>query len=118
MDKDIKNRTFEVALKIINISELLPSSNAGSIIARQLIRSGTSIGANVEEATAASSKEDFAHRMNIALREAREAHYWLRIIQAMNSVTLSVLNTVLQESEALKRILGAIVSTSRGTRKK
>lgn len=115
---DITERAFEFAVKIIELASALPQTSAGKIVANQLIRSGTSIGANVEEAVAASSKQDFTHRMNIALREARETDYWLRVISATKMLTPTVLDPVLKEIDEIKRILGAIVSSARGKRKK
>jgi len=73
--EDIKDRTFRFALTIISLVEALPDTISAKTIGKQLIRSGTSIGANVEEATAAHSKADFIYRMNVALREARETLY-------------------------------------------
>jgi len=80
--EDIKDRTFRFALAIISLVESLPDTISAKTIGKQLIRSGTSVGANVEEATAAHSKNDFIYRMNVALREARETLYWLRLLDA------------------------------------
>lgn len=115
--QDIKERTFEFAIKIIQFAEDLPNSRSSQVVSKQLIRSGTSIGANVEEAVAASSKEDFIYKMNIALREARETNYWLRIIQRTLPGVGDTFKTLLQESEEIMKILGAIVSKARGKRK-
>lgn len=115
--QDIRERTLEFAVKVITLAEQLPKTNAGNVLAKQLIRSGTSIGANVEEATAASSKEDFTYKMNIALREARETHYWLRIIKETKMISSAQIDSLLQEAEEIKKILGAIVSKARGRRK-
>ena len=77
--EDIKSRTFRFALQIISLVGMLANTITGQTIAKQLVRSGTSVGANVEEATAAHSKNDFVYRMNVALCEARETYYWLRL---------------------------------------
>jgi four helix bundle protein len=77
----IKERTYDFALRIIKLSKSIPTTREGNILAKQVMRSGTSIGANVEEATGAFSKDDFTYKMNIALKEARETHYWLRLIR-------------------------------------
>jgi len=68
--QDIRQRTFDFAVRIVRLAEHLPNTRAAAVIAKQLVRAGTSIGANVEEAVAASSKNDFTYKMNIALREA------------------------------------------------
>ena len=87
------------------------------IIAKQLIRAGTSIGANVEEATAALSRPDFAYKMGIALREARETSYRLRIVKASGLLSSNEPEQIISEAGQIARILGAIVSSTRGKRK-
>jgi four helix bundle protein len=81
------------------------------VISKQLLRSGTSIGANIEEAIAASSKRDFAYRMSVACRESREARFWLRLIAATHIVNVD-LNPLISESIELINILTKIVKTS------
>lgn len=115
--EDIKERTFRFALTIISLVESLPNTISAKTIGKQLIRSGTSVGANVEEAVAAHSKEDFIYRMNVALREARETLYWLKLLDAAKVLQKPALTTVLHEADEITRILGAIVSSARGKRK-
>jgi four helix bundle protein len=81
------------------------------VISRQLLRSGTSIGANVEEASAGSSRRDFLAKMTIASKEARETRYWLRLLQASRLTPVSV-DAELASVEELVRILTAIVKTT------
>src|SRR5439155_10100928 len=106
-------RTFEFGLQVLKLSNQIPDTQSGRTICRQLLRSGTSIGANVEEAEAAYTKEDFAYKMNIALKEARETHYWLRLIKQSNLAHPENYDSIIGESEELKKILGAIVSKAR-----
>jgi len=115
--QNIKDRTFAFALNIVNFSNGLPTLQASQRLSDQLVRSGTSVGANVEEATAASSRNDFVYKVNIALREAREANYWLRLVKGTKINNSDQLDCLLAESEELKKILGAIVSKARGKRK-
>ncbi len=84
---DIQQRIFLFGLSIIRFSEQLPHSQVGKILCNQLVRSGTSIGANMEEVTAASSKQDFIYKATISLREARESNYWLRLIKESRIVS-------------------------------
>jgi four helix bundle protein len=79
-------------------------------LGKQLLRSGTSIGANVEEATAAQSKKDFIAKMSISLKEARETNYWLRLLKRTGYIKKVDL---INESEEIMNILGAIIRTSR-----
>lgn len=116
-NKKIKERAYEFAIDIIKLVGNLPKDTAGLVLGRQLVKSGTSIGANVEEATGAFSKDDFIFKMNIALKEARETNFWLRLIcDAGMMKNIDVINT-LNESENLKNILSAIVKTSKERRR-
>ena len=83
------------------------------ILSKQLLRSGTSIGANVEEAQSGQSRADFISKMSIALKEARETHYWLRLLDAGEYVSKEKLTELLNESEELKKILAAIIVSSK-----
>ena len=76
----LKDKTYQFALMIIQLYKTLHEKNE-YILSKQLLRSGTSIGANTEEATAAQSRKDFISKMSIASKEARETHYWLRLIR-------------------------------------
>ena len=115
--RDIRERTFEFALRVVKLSQSLPSSKESWVIAEQVLRSRTSIGANVEEAHAASSRADFVYRIEIALREARETSFWLRLIKASYLLKAERMDEIIAESEELKKILGAIASKSRGKTK-
>lgn len=115
--QDIKERTFQFAVRIVHLAQQLPDTTITAVVAKQLMRSGTSIGANVEEAVAAHSKADFICKTGIALREARETHYWLRVIEASEMLPVSQVAAVLNEGGEIMKILGAIVSKARGKRK-
>ncbi len=117
MKHDIEERTFNFGLRCVKLGDSLSNSRSGNVLGKQLLRSGTSIGANVEEAEAAYTRNEFAYKINIALKEARETHYWLRMIGAAGLVKASRLNEITKEAEELKKILGAIVSRSRKTTK-
>ena len=81
----------------------------------QLLRSGTSIGANVEEAQAGQSKADFVCKMAIALKEARETRYWLRLIRESELAEKDSVDILLKEASELAKILGAIISSAKKT---
>ncbi|TAK53878.1 MAG: four helix bundle protein [Bacteroidetes bacterium] len=117
MYKDIKERTFEFGVRVVKMSEQLPNSKAGKVLGNQVLRSGTSIGANVEEAVAAFSTEDYIFKMNTALKEARETHFWLRLIKASELLKPSRLEAIINEAEEIKKILGAIVSKVKASQK-
>jgi len=108
----IKDKSYNFALEIIRLVKKLPRDIAGFELGKQLIRSGTSIGANVEEAIGASSRKDFIHKMNISKKEARESRYWLRLIldsQLSNKIRT---NKLVDEASELIKILTSIVRTT------
>jgi len=111
---DIKERMFEFGVRIVRLVNALPRTVAGAKVGDQLVKSGTSIGANVEEADGAESKRDFIHKMSIARKEARETRYWLRIVRATGlSKDAQEISYLLQESDELVRILSAIIKSAK-----
>jgi len=102
---DLPDRTFRFVLAVLEIVERLPSNNTGWIVTRQLVRSGTSIGANIAEADHAHTTTDFAHRCNIALKEAAEVDYWLRLCRESSLIDGDELDTLLRECDDIIRIL-------------
>ena len=106
----IQTKTFDFAKKVISLYMQLKDERE-FVISNQLLRSGTSIGANVEEAIAAFSKKDFIHKMNIAQKEARETKYWLKLLSETKIVN-SNSDQLLSEIEEIIRILTAIVKSA------
>lgn len=109
---DIQERTFKFAVRVVKLLNRLPRTTAGFEIGKQVVRSATSIGSDVEEADAAESKQDFIHKMSIAHKETRETRYWLRIIRAA-LLDDDELRALIQESDELVRILYTIVENAR-----
>ncbi|MCF6222655.1 MAG: four helix bundle protein [Flavobacteriaceae bacterium] len=107
----IVTKSYQFALKIVELYKFLNYEKKEYVMSRQILKSGTSIGANVEEAQAAISKRDFISKISIASKEARETHYWLRLLKDSNYLTLKN-DLLLEECEELKRILISIVKTS------
>lgn len=106
----ILDRAFDFALRMIDLYRLMTEQRE-FVLSKQILRSGTSIGANVEEATAAYSKKDFAAKMSIASKEARETRYWLRLIDKSQIAKVDVKEDFF-EIEHIVNILTAIVKTS------
>ena len=102
---DIQQRTFEFAKRIVNLVDRLPRTLAATEIGRQMLRSGTSVGANMQEADAAESRSDFIHKVSIALKEARETRYWLALVDATILGNDPEVQALLQESTELTKIL-------------
>ena len=109
---DIRERTLQFAVRVIQAIRCLPDDAATRVLAYQLVKSATSVGANVEEADGAESTRDFVHKMSIARKEARESRYWIRIVRA-SIVDNENWNSLQQESEELARILSAIINSAR-----
>lgn len=113
-EKDkLKERAYKFSIEIITFARSLPSSKIDLILTNQLVRSATSIGANIIEAQAASSKKDFAKFFIIALKSANETIYWLNLIQDTINVDKSTVHKLLKEVTELAKILGASVITLR-----
>ena len=106
----IATKTFDFALSVVNLFVQLKKENE-FIISKQILRSATSIGANVEEAIAAQSRKDFIHKMSIASKEARETKYWLRLLDKSN-LTQIVVDNYLIEIEHIINIITKIIKTT------
>jgi four helix bundle protein len=106
---DLPERTFEFAKTVLDLVDDLPSNTKGWAVAKQLIRCGTSIGANIAEARDAFSDAEFAHRCSIARKEAAETRYWLRICHDKRLIRSPHLDAAIGEVEQFVRILGTIV---------
>ena len=114
---DIQRRTFAFAVRIVKLCRHLEEKpGAGRTLSRQLLRAGTSIGANVEEAQSGTTKADFIYKVAIALKEARETDYWLRLVAAAQVVPVERLRGLKDEADQLKRILAAIIVSAKNGR--
>lgn len=109
----INERSYQFSLAIIKMIQDLPKNQTKKIISAQLLRSSTSIGANVEEAQGAHTKSDFSYCINVAKKEARESLYWLKLLRETNKLLTIKLNPLLTENEELIKILTSIVKTSK-----
>jgi four helix bundle protein len=114
--QDIKERTFNFAAEIVWFYEALDTTRVTvRTLGRQLLRAGTSIGANVEEAHAGQSRADFISKYSISLKEARETIYWLRLLKTTGASTDERPDMLREEAEQIARIIGSIiVNTKKG----
>lgn len=115
MSKDnlIQDKSYRFALRVARMYQYLIREGRDYTLAKQVLRSGTSIGANVEEALAAHSKKDFAAKMTVALKEARETVYWLRLLRDSQWLEEKYADDILHDAIELRKILTAIVKTSK-----
>jgi four helix bundle protein len=110
---DLEERLLEYSVLIIKIVEQLPKTRVGNHVAGQLLKSGTSLYPNHGEAQAAESARDFIHKLRIALKELRETHRWLKLIQRVPLIKRSeLLDSVLHETEELIKIFVTSIKTS------
>ncbi len=115
---EICERCFAFAVRIVKLAQTLErKGQVRSVLGRQLLKSGTSIGANVEEAQAAQTKSDFIAKMTIAQKEARETLYWLRLLAEADVLPGDRLADLIDESDQLCRILARIVISAKNRRR-
>lgn len=108
----IRQKSYDFALQIIALYRELVKEKE-YILSKQVLRSGTSIGANVEEAQAAQSRADFISKMSISSKEARETCYWLRLLRDSKTIEKREADSLLAEAESLVNILTSIVKTAK-----
>ena len=112
-DNVIQTKSFEFAVKIVRVYQLLLEEKKEYVLSKQLLRCGTSIGANVEEAIGGQSDNDFFAKLTISYKEARETHYWIRLLIATDYLTKEKGESLLQAVEELLKIIGSIQKTLR-----
>ena len=114
---DVKERTYRYALDVMKFLAGLPDDYIAKTIGRQLLRSATSVGANVMEAKAASSKRDFANFYTHSLKSANESKFWLGLLQDSGKASLEQVRPLLDETRELSNILASSILTMKGKRR-
>ena len=113
---DITERTVAYSIRVIKLYRQIAKDNVGRVIGKQILRSATSIGANVHEAQGAQSKADFIAKMSIAHKEAYETSYWIRIISEAGLVKPDKLSALEDETVQIVKILSSILITSKNNK--
>ena len=108
----VVDKSFEFAVRITNLYKYMVKEHKEYVLSKQLLRSGTSIGANVAEAQRGQSKADFIAKMSIALKEANETHYWIRLLYRTDFLTKSQYTSINADIQELIGILTAICRTA------
>ncbi len=111
----VQKKSFNFALEIVQLIKKLQTDNKEYVLSKQILRSGTTIGALVREAEHAESKKDFIHKMNIALKEANETRYWLDILFKSDYIPSQHYHTLNDEVTQLIKLLASIVKSSKQT---
>lgn len=109
----IKEKSFVFAVRIVKLYQHISENKKEFVLSKQLVRSGTSIGANINEALQGSSKRDFINKMNISLKEAQETEYWLRLLHETHYLSDREFQSIYEDSIELLKMLTSIVKTSR-----
>jgi four helix bundle protein len=112
--REVSDRLLDYGVSAIRLVESLPRTLAGRRIGDQLLRSSISVGANYEEAQAAESRQDFVHKLQIALKELRESNYWLRLLAKAGIAPGHQLSAILDESGQLRAMLSKAAATTKG----
>lgn len=112
-DNIIQQKSFAFAVKIVKLYRYFVDTKKEFILAKQLLKSGTSIGANIEEAIGGHSKPDFIAKMTISYKEARESQYWIKLLQETNFLTKEESESLLSDIDEILKILGSILKTSK-----
>lgn len=113
MDNIVENKSFEFAVRIVNLRKFLIKEKNEYLLSKQLMRSGTSIGANVAEAQRAQSKADFVSKINIALKEANETNYWLKLLYRTDYMDEKQFESMINDLDQIISILVSICNTSK-----
>lgn len=114
-NSELAKHSIVLSINVVNYYKWLVSEKKEFVMSKQILRSGTSIGANIHEAYYAVSKPDFIAKMQIALKECSETDYWLKILEATDYFDLQF-NAIKEENNAIKRMLIATLNTSKGNR--
>jgi four helix bundle protein len=106
-------KSFSLAVRVVKLCRFLRETKQEHVLSKQLLRSGTSVGANIEEAIGGISRADFSAKISIAYKEARETSYWLRLLHATDYLTEEAFRSMAADCEEVCRILRAILNTTR-----
>jgi four helix bundle protein len=110
-DSILRTKSYSFALRILKLYQHLANERREYVLSKQILRSGTSVGANIEEAGQAQSKADFVHKLSIALKEASETSYWLRLLRDGEILESRLAENLLVDCEELQRMLTASIKT-------
>ncbi|MBQ3215874.1 MAG: four helix bundle protein [Oscillospiraceae bacterium] len=113
MNNVIEEKSYRFAIRIINLYKHLRFNKKEFVLSKQILRSGTSIGANVAESQQAQSRADFLSKLNIALKETAETKYWLRLLVETDYITNSEFDSIFMDCVEIEKILSSIVKTTK-----
>ncbi|MCZ2277370.1 MAG: four helix bundle protein [Bacteroidia bacterium] len=109
----LKDKSYAFALRIVNLSQYLQAERKEYVLSKQILRSGTAIGALIREAEFGQSKPDFINKLSIALKEANEAEYWLSILKDTNYIELNIFESMQKECKEIIAMLVSSIKTAK-----
>lgn len=112
-NKIANHKSYAFALRIIKLYQLLSKEKQEYVISKQILRSGTAIGALIREAECAESKADFIHKLAISNKEANETHYWIMLLRDSNLIDAKLANSFLLDCEELQKLLNSSIKTAK-----
>ncbi len=113
MEHTVKEKSFLFAVRIVNVYKHFTHTQNEYVLSKQLLRCGTSIGANIAEAQQAQSRADFISKLSIALKEACETDYWLRLLKATNYLSETECSSLIEDCQEIEKMLTAIIKTAK-----
>ena len=113
MDSILEHKSMQFSIRIVNLYKHLRSTKKVHVLSKQLLRSGTSIGANIAEAQQAQSKADFISKLSIALKETSETKYWIKLLAATNYLSVREYQSILADCVELEKILVSSIKTAK-----
>ncbi len=112
-DNILVDKSFKFAIRVVNLYKHLSNNKKEYILSKQLLKCGTSIGANINEAQEGQSRADFISKLSIALKEARETKYWIELLKETNYLTDKEANSILKDVVELIKLLATIIKTTK-----
>ena len=112
-DNVVFTKALDFAVRIVNLYKYLQEECRETVMSKQVLRSGTSIGANISEALGAESKDDFIHKFSISFKEGNETKFWLLLLHRTNFITDTQFESMISDCQDLRKLMGAIIRTSK-----
>ncbi|CAM3614699.1 four helix bundle protein [Flavobacterium chungbukense] len=112
----IRHKSFDFAVRIVNLYKYLTETKKEYVLSKQVLRSGTSIGANIEESIGGRSDKEFLFKLEISYKEARETIYWLKLLKATDYISSNEFDSIFNEADEVCRILAKIILTLKGNK--
>jgi four helix bundle protein len=109
----IRDKSFKFAVRIVGLYQYLKDEKKEYVLSKQILKSGSSIGANVEEADGGISKAEFSSKLSIAYKEAKETQYWLRLLKETNFIAKNIFDSMIKDLDEIMKILFSILKTTR-----